>query len=531
MFRFLNRKIKYLHSLLGSENHDQAPQKGDRLSGNLEKDIEKFKSLSGESPDIVIRKLTLRNNINAAIVFIDGLVLELVIRENVLEPLVLCKEKEVLELKGNDLAAAIKNKVLPVASIQEKLSVEQIVNGVFSGDTMLLVDGSTRALLISAPGWERRMPAEPNTEVVVKGPREGFVETLRTNTSLLRRKIGHPGLTFEKLVLGQRTLTTVNIVYLKGVVRPELVEEVKRRLKRISTDAILAAGNIEQFIEDAPFSPFMTVGYTERPDVAAAKLIEGRVAIMIDGAPVVNTVPALFIESFQSPDDYNSRPFYSTLIRWFRYFSFLAGSMAPGFFVALVTFHQEFLPTTLLISMAGASEGTPFPAVVEAIGMGLVFEILREAGIRLPRAIGSAMSIVGALVIGEAAVSAGLIESYMVIVVSFTAIASFVVPQLYDATALLRIAFTVMAGLFGIFGVMWVFLFLILHLSSIRSFGVPYLSPISPLMPQDLKDVLVRAPIWTMITRPESLGNVDPKRQEFNLMPQAEDEKKSKSES
>ncbi|MCR6544321.1 spore germination protein [Dehalobacterium formicoaceticum] len=531
MFRLLNKKIKYLHSLLGSENQTQAPKKGDRLSGHLERDLANFKRLTGESTDIVVRKLTLKNNINAAIIFIDGLVFELVIRENVLEPLVLCGEKEILDKKGNDLVQALKNRILPVASIREEESVEQIVNAVFSGDTMLLVDGSTQALLINAPGWERRMPSEPESEIVVKGPREGFVETLRTNTSMLRRRVGHPGLTFEDLVLGQKTQTKVSIAYLKGVVRPELVDEVKRRLERINTDAILAAGYVEQYIEDAPFSPFMTVDYTERPDVTAAKLMEGRVAIMVDGTPIANTVPTLFIEFFQSPDDYNARPFYATILRWFRYFAFFAGSMSPGIFVALATFHQEFLPTPLLISMAAASEGTPFPAVVEAMGMGLIFEILREAGIRLPKPIGSAMSIVGALVIGDAAVSAGFIEAYMVIVVSFTAIASFAVPKLYDVCALLRIAFTVMAGLFGVFGLMLVFLFLIIHLVSLRSFGVPYLSPISPLMPKDLKDVLVRVPLWSMVTRPESIGVVDPVRRDFNLMPQPEEDENSLDES
>ena len=214
------------------------------------------------------------------------------------------------------------------------------------------------------------------------------------------------------------------------------MQEVKRRLERIKTDGILNAGYIEQYIEDAPFSPFMTVGYTERPDVAAARILEGRVAILTEGTPVVNTVPFLFVESFQSPDDYNFPLYFTTLTRWFRYIAFAGSVLSPGMFVALTTFHQELLPTPLLISMAAAMERTPLPAVGEALVMGLIFEILREAGIRLPKAVGQAVSIVGALVIGEASVQAGFIGAPVVIVVAFTAISSFAVPKQFDVGAL-----------------------------------------------------------------------------------------------
>jgi spore germination protein KA len=321
MFRFLNKKLKFFQSLMGSEKEAQAPQKGDMITGHLAKDLDAFKKQAGNSPDIVIRKLTLKNNISVAVIFIDGLVFEPTVNEHILEPLTQLYVKETLGQRGSELFDDLKNRLLSVGSIKEESSLSKTISMVFAGSTAVLLEGNKKSLLIYAPGWERRSPSEPDAEVIVKGPREGFVETLRTNTAMLRRKIGHPGLTFETIVIGERTCTEVSIAYLKGVVNPKLVKEVTRRLEGIKTDGILAAGYIEQYIEDAPFSPFITVGYTERPDVAAARLLEGRVAIIVDGTPIVNTVPYLFIESFQSPDDYNFRPYFSTLVRWFRYLS------------------------------------------------------------------------------------------------------------------------------------------------------------------------------------------------------------------
>jgi spore germination protein KA len=316
------------------------------------------------------------------------------------------------------------------------------------------VDGVAEVLVLSTVGWEKRAIEEPPSEVVVRGPREGFTETLRTNTALLRRKIRNPNLTFEIMNIGKQTKTEVCIVYIRGIAYDSLVAELKRRLQRIKTDSILESGYIEEFIEDAPFSIFETVDYTERPDAIAGKVLEGRVAIIINGTPVVLTVPAIFLEFFQSPEDYYLRSYYSTLVRLVRYAAFAFSLLSPAIYVALVTFHQELLPTPLLISIAAAKEGVPFPAAFEAISMGLVFEILREAGIRQPRPIGQAVSIVGALVIGQAAVTAGFVSAPMVIVVALTAIASFVTPKLSDLTALLRILLTIMAGCLGAFGIM-----------------------------------------------------------------------------
>ena len=522
MLKKIWKKVKYLMTMVGAELAEAQEGGGLVLSADLEGNLNLLQERLGKSPDIIIRRLRLdlEQKTMAAIVYIEGLTDEKIINEHILHPLMKAKGP-VKGIKDHEkILERLMAQVITVGGVQKTVKIEQIVSLVLAGDTAFLLDGAVNALLLSTRGWQKRALEEPDTEVIIKGPRIGFVETLRVNTALLRREIGHPNLTFETLVVGKKTKTDVCLAYLQGLTDQRLVDEVKRRIRRINTDAILAAGFLEEFIEDAPFSPFATVTYTERPDVAAARILEGRVAIITDGTPAVNTVPALFVESFQNPDDYTFRPYYSTIIRWIRYLSFALSILSPAIYVSLATFHQELLPTTLLISMAAATEGTPLPTVLEAVGLGLVFELLREAGIRLPRPVGQAVSIVGALVIGEAVVSAGLISAPTVIVVALTAISSFITPAQVGVEALLRLSLTIIAGALGAFGVVLALLAVLVHLAALRSFGVPYLSPLAPLVPRDLKDVAIRAPLWTMLTRPEFIGGKDPQRQEFRLRPE-----------
>lgn len=521
LFSFFRRKLRFIKQLMQEPAQTEAgPLKSkDALTLSLDQNLDELKMLVNQSPDVIIRRFAIKvpRMEQAAIVFVDGLTDKNVINESILRPLMLESGKEgQLFSTPQDYAEEL---LLTVGELKRTHSMNDLVAGVLSGDTAVLFHQEQVALLISTEGWEKRAISEPDTEVIVKGPRDGFTESLRTNTALLRRRIGDASLTFEALIVGKKTKTDIVIGYVKGIVNEKLVEEVKRRLRRINTDGILEAGFIEQFIEDAPFSPFATVGYTERPDVCAAKLLEGRIAIFVDGTPVVNTVPLLFIENFQNPDDYNFRPFYSTFVRLGRYLAFLISILSPAIYVALSSYHQELLPTPFLITLAAATEGTPFPAIIEAIGMGIVFEILREAGIRLPRPIGQAVSIVGALVIGEATVTAGLVGAPVVIITALTAIASFVVPKQVEVGAVLRLFLTLLAGILGACGIVAGLLAIFIHLAALRSFGVPYLTPITPLTPNDLKDVAVRAPIWMMLTRPRLIGWQDPVRQSFRLMP------------
>ncbi len=488
----------------------------DNISADLEQNLVVLRNILGSSSDIIIREFSFGydQSTQAAIIYIDGLVDVGIVNDSIMKALMydigLIASKDTIDLSD---ISAIKRNLISIGDVQQTSLLNDAIDKLMAGNTILLVDKSKEALIISAKKWEKRSIGEPQTEAVVRGPREGFSETLRVNTSLLRRKIMNPDLCLENLKIGEKTKTDVCVVYIKGIVNPKLINEIKERLNKIQTDAILESGYIEQFIEDAPYSIFSTIGNSEKPDTIAAKILEGRAAILVDGTPIVLTVPMLFLESFQSAEDYYSRPFYASLIRLIRFAAYLASILAPATYVALSTFHQELIPTKLLFAMAAGHEGVPFPAFVEALFMMLTFEILREAGVRLPKPVGSAVSIVGALVLGEAAVSASLITPFMVIVVAFTAIASFVVPPQTDSSSILRYLLLILAGIAGGFGILMGLLVVFIHLASLRSFGTPYLSPIAPVTFADLKDSLIRMPLWMMLTRPRTIGWYNLKRQ------------------
>ncbi len=528
MFRSISKKIQFLKLLHQNPNpsgnsHDFPDFSQTQLTNNLNKNLSLLQDILGHSNDVNIREFCFGNQgkIKALLIFIDGLVDARIINESILRPLMY--NSRFIDSGGKvttDPLREIERSMLSVGNIKRINRVGDIVHNILSGSTALLIDSFCEAVIISTRGWETRGVQESKTDSIVRGPREGFSENLRANTALLRRKIKSPDLIIESRTLGKKTQTDICIAYLKTVVNPRLIKEIKRRLEQIKTDAILESGYIEQFIEDNPLSPFPSIDNNEKPDIIAAKILEGRAAILVDGTPFVLTMPMVLIENFQSAGDYYSRPYYTSVVRIIRYIAFLVGILAPAAYVALTTYHQELLPTPLLITMAASREGTPFPAMIEALAMGVVFEILREAGVRLPRPVGQAISIVGALVIGESAVSAGLITAPMVIVVAFTAICSFVVPALYDVQVIIRVILVILAGFLGEFGIFIGLLGLLVHLCALQSFGTPYLSPLAPLNPSGLKDVFVRAPLWLMSNRSRGMGEWDPLRQAFRLMPQ-----------
>lgn len=494
----------------------QATNQDELLSAHLQTNLTNFRQIFGDSIDLVIRefKIGVEQQLSAGILYIDGLIDKRLVNEDILKPLMLeCSTAEPnRKLSKEKVFDWVKESALSVGDLKEANTKDELINGLLSGETAIFLAGTKTALLVSSSGWETRGVEEPDTEAVVRGPREGFTENLKTNTALLRRKIKNPNLRFELIKLGNQTNTNVCITYIKGICNEKFVTEARKRLKHIKTDSILESGYIEAFIEDAPYSPFATVANSEKPDVTAAKILEGRLAVLVDGTPIALTVPYLFMEGFQSSEDYYSRPYYVTLVRWIRFLAFFITVYLPSLYVAATTFHQELIPTPLLVTMIAAKEGTPFPAFVEALLMGLVFEILREAGVRMPRPIGQAVSIVGALVIGEASVSAGLIGAPMVIVVALTGITSFINSSLIDAVSLLRLMLVGLAATMGFYGVLIGTVAIIVHLASLRSFGVPYFSPIAPMSLVDLKDILIRVPLWAMSTRPRILRSPNRRR-------------------
>jgi len=526
VLRKIIKKIKPLGSQ-GSKNksseEDTLEKNSQQLSQDLQVNLNSLKVVFEDANDIVIRefKIGVEQQVKAFLIFVDGLVDKVAINESLLKSLML--EARLAQpnqgINKNNAFRYIKECALSIASVKESRTLKDAIDAVVSGDVVLFLDGSDTALIISIRGWEARGVTEPVTETVVRGPREGFVETIRSNTALIRRKIKNPNLKFESLKIGKETQTDVCIAYIKGIANEKIVREVKERLERIEIDSILESGYIESFIEDAPLSMFPTVGNSEKPDIVSAKMLEGRVAILVDGTPFVLTVPYLLVEVFQSSEDYYSRAFYSSIIRNLRFLSFAISVLLPAIYVAVTTFHHEMLPPALFMTMAASGEGLPFPALIEALGMGITFEILREAGVRLPRPVGQAVSIVGALVIGETAVSAGLISPAMVIVVALTAISSFVAPALTDASSLVRVILTLLSGVSGLYGIILGIAGILTHLCSLRSFGVPYTSPLAPTTFSDLKDVFIRVPWWAMSTRPRVLGIKQPIRQKPGQMP------------
>ncbi|MEH7306196.1 spore germination protein [Neobacillus drentensis] len=466
----------------------------------------------GNSSDIVFREIQIGNNelVKAGIFYADGLVDTNSIQNFVLEPLMLGiqLDKDQINSSRLNVLKVLKDQFLTVGSIKDVTEFSSLFKSLLSGDAILLLDGYSQGFIISMRGWKDRGVSESTSETVVRGPKEGFTESIRTNTALIRRKIKSPHLWMETKNIGEMTKTDVAIMYINGIANDKVVQEVHERLDRIDIDGILESGYIEELIQDTTYSPFPTIYYSERPDVISAELLEGKVAILVDGSPNVLIVPALFVSFLHVAEDYYQRADISTLIRMLRFFSIIIALLAPSLYIAITTYHQEMIPTELLINLAAQREGVPFPAFIEALMMEVAFEILREAGIRMPRAIGSAISIVGTLVIGTAAVEAGIVSPAMVIVVAITAISSFVLPSVAMSMSLRMLRFPMMglAASFGLFGIIVGLISLILHMCSLRSFGVPYMSPFGPLIPQDLKDTVVRVPWWGMFSRPRLIS-------------------------
>jgi len=370
------------------------------------------------------------------------------------------------------------------------------IQGLLNGQCALLLPHTHEVLLLDTAMAVNRAITEPKTETTVHGPREGLTEDLSMNLSLLRKRIKDPNLCVELLEVGSITKTKINLIYLHDNAQQEVVECFRTRIQSIETDAILDSTYVEEWIQDKTFSPFPTMLETERPDVATSHILEGRIVVLVEGSPFALVGPITFFQFFTAPEDYYQRADIATLLRWLRMFSFVLAVFVPSVYVAVVSYHQELLPTPLLINIAAQREVVPFPAFIESLIMLITFEVLREAGLRMPRIAGQAISIVGALVLGEAAVQAGLVSAAMVIVVSITAISNFVSPSYSFGIAqrLLLFVYITLGAFMGLFGILCGVLFTIVHLTSIKSFGVPYMAPVAPTVFPDLKDILVRAP-------------------------------------
>ena len=492
----------------------------EQFDPSLDKKIEFIREYFHNGFDIIIRRFFVKHkdgkSREMAVFFIDGLSDKNAINSDIMQPLL--SPIFTIEAADNEIFKYIFSCVINSSESSIGKKITEMTTAVLNGDSILLIEGISEFAILGTKKFDYRAVTEPDTDVVVRGPREGFVENMQTNISLLRRKIKHPGFTIENRRIGRFTNTNVCIIYLEGVTDKGIVKEINRRMDKLDIDGILDSGYVEQLTEDSPLSIFPTVASHEKPDIIAAKILEGKVAIMIDGTPGVLTVPAIFTESFHNSEDYYSRFYYFSLIRLIRWIAFLASTLLPGIYIAITTYHQVLLPSNLLLVMAAAEKSTPFSTGSSILVMSIIYEILREAGVRLPRPVGQTVSIVGALVMGDAAVSANLISAPVLIIVALATISSFVNANLYETAAVLRILFIFAGWSMGGFGLLMLAMFLMVYLTSMKSFSVPYLSPIAPFDKSGFREVFVRFPLWMLKKRPP-LMSANVTRMAENLRP------------
>ena len=492
---------------------------GPFLRAELESNVNYLQAIIGKSNDVIFREFTfnLVKPIKGVLVFIDGLTDRETINEYILEALTTYQVGPEAEWPHDrpNLAQQIKDYVLNINEVSLESSFPTIITAILSGETAVFIEGNARALLCNTRGWEHRGIEEPQTEAAIRGPKVGFNELLRSNTAQIRRVIRDPGLRVKTIKIGVRSQTDVAIVYLESVAKPELVAEVESRLQRIKVDGILESAYLQEFIEDHPYSLFPTLQTTERVDRVVAAILEGKVAVVVDNTSFVLLMPVTFWELYYAAEDYYHRWPLASLLRFLRLVSFFFSLYLPALYVAFAVHSPELIPFNLAVKIAGTREGIPFPVYVEGLLMELAIEILREASVRLPGPFGQTIGIVGGFILGDAAVRAGLISPIMTIVVALTAISSFTAPSFAVAITMriLRFPLMLVAQVSGLYGLSMVTIILLINMAGIRSFGVPFLSPLVPLKLSDLKDFFMVAPRWAMINRPLAYETLDVKRE------------------
>jgi spore germination protein KA len=470
-----------------------SPKQGQatKFTIHLPKNQDIIHSLMGESSDFITRDLMVSPNHQASLFFLDGMVDQQMVQSSIIAPLI--EYHDTVELTAHQLEGDI----LESSEVVRVPTIEESLQHILSGGVLLVVDKIDIGFVLAMPGWEDRSITPSSAQPIVRGPQNSFIESLRTNTTLVRRRVKDTRLRITTIQAGKLTKTNVAIMYLDGIADEKLVKQLTQQLESISEDRLLEGEYIEEILLSKKQPTIFPLLYnTDRPDTIAAGVLEGRIALFIDGTPFVLLAPSFFIDFLQSAEDYYQSFTYSSIIRILRYVSLFICMLAPAIYIALTTFHQDMLPTQLLLSLATQREGVPFPAFIEALLMEVTFEILREAGLRMPRTIGQAVSIVGTIVIGQAAVEASIVSAVMVIVVSITAISSFVIPaySMSIAVRILRFFFMGVSAMFGIYGITIGLLLLVIHLAYLNPFGVAYMRPIAPYNKKAVRDAVLRFP-------------------------------------
>ncbi|MBU8905470.1 spore germination protein [Desertibacillus haloalkaliphilus] len=507
MFKKLLKRLNE-NSVRQSDEYDL------ELSDKIEETVKSVNNIIGESSDIVQRDFHIGKKVKATLFFIDGLADDNGIEKKIIKPLMSANlEERSMSDRSKMIDHLMKDEITFVEPSVET-TFDDAILPLMSGETLLIIDGVKQFFLFDTRQFTQRAIEEPDSEIVVRGPRDGFNEVLHTNVVLLRRRIRDPNLTVQFGQVGRRAKHDFALLYMKGIANQELIDEVRYRMACIDTDDVAETGSLEQYIEDNVLSPFPQMMRTERPDKIADALLNGKVVVVMDGTPFVVMMPVTFHELFKSPEDNYDRWHIGSLLRMLRYIAAFIAMFLPALYIAMVSYHQGMIPTTLALSIAGSREGVPFPGFVEAFLMEFTIELLREAGVRLPRAVGQTIGIVGGLVIGDAAVRAGIVSPIMVIVVALTAIASFAIPA-YNVSITLRIlrfAMMIAAAMFGLFGIVIVYILINIHFVGLRSFGSYYASPFAPYYFPGWLDTIIRAPHSIQKKRPAEPKTVDNRR-------------------
>ena len=457
---------------------------------SLERNLNNLKQYTGGSSDVMIKTGRVCGN-NVAVITCEGIAGVSILAGLVYEKLNDLEGRGVLP--PAQLVDNFFSEYLIAAGQLEVKSLGDLTLKLHSGFAIILTEGCTRCIAIGVQGFQSRSIGEPSSENNVRGSREGFVEVIRTNMGMLRRRIKSPTLVFEMYQIGERSHTDICLCYISDKVSDKLLDNVRRRLKSVELNTILESGYVQPYFEGRGGWFFSECGTCERPDTLAAKLYEGRVGIMVDGTPFVLVVPYLFIESFQTLDDYTQKPFYAFFLRLVRLSAYFVTLFLPGAYVAIASFNPEMLPSALILNLAAAEQTAPFSLMMECLVIHFMYEILREAGIRLPRPIGHAIGVVGGLVIGDITVNAGLVGAPMVLIVALSGLCSFVVPAMYEKTVILRFIYIIAGGVFGLLGLFLAAGAVTVKMCSLNTYGIPYMSPLSPFTPRAGRDMLIRA--------------------------------------
>ncbi len=470
---------------------DQRP-----LSRELEQNIDMIRRLSGGSSDVQINRFT-SGTVNCALISCDGMLSSQTLAEMVLGPLTgIPPQNGSQELFGYICRYTLLSTDRPTVT-----DYGTLFRLIHSGFAVLAADGADTALAFGIQGYPTRSIQEPVGEGNIMGSHEGFTESLRTNMSMLRRRLKTPELVMDMTCKGSLSRTDMCICYMKDRVPEELLRDIRRSLEEMDSECILTTGYIRPFLERRRFELFNTAGTTERPDVLSSKLAEGRVALLTDGIPYAITVPHLFCESFQTLDDYAHKPIYATFIRWLKYAAFIAAILLPAVYLAIVMYHPELLNSTLLVLLAEAERDAPLSVVTEAFFALLMYEVIREAGVRLPKPTGGAVSIISGLIIGDAAVRSGLISTPLLTVTALAVLGGMVVPELDPQITLLRLMFLISGSLFGLFGISLAACVVLSNICATETYGFPYTAPFSPFVRKGMGDSAIRTGMRKMLVR------------------------------